>query len=112
MMRLMGDNGKANDNILTHILSPYPAHRSALTDCRKLVTSGLNGRHAILIYGYDYPAWPLEPVMDAFECLAGREVKLSERISAPFADLVHPIHRSGTVFGSEVKALLDTHPPS
>jgi hypothetical protein len=36
MLRLMGDNGKANDNILTHILSPYPAHRSALTDCDKL----------------------------------------------------------------------------
>jgi len=59
-----------------------------------------------------YPAWPLEPVMDAFECLAGREVTLSERISAPFADLVHPIHRSGTVFGWEVKALLETlNPP-
>jgi hypothetical protein len=24
MMRLMGDNGKENDNIITHILSPYP----------------------------------------------------------------------------------------
>ena len=36
MMRLMGDNGKPNDNILTHILSPYPQQRSALTDCLKL----------------------------------------------------------------------------
>jgi len=27
----MGDNGKPNDNMLMHILSPYPAHRSALT---------------------------------------------------------------------------------
>ena len=40
MMRLMGDNGKPNDNILTHILSPYPAQRSAITDCRKLAASG------------------------------------------------------------------------
>jgi hypothetical protein len=29
MMRLMGDNGKPNNNILTHILSPYPQQRSA-----------------------------------------------------------------------------------
>ena len=25
MLRLMGDNGKPNDNMLMHILSPYPA---------------------------------------------------------------------------------------
>jgi hypothetical protein len=39
MLRLMGDNGKPNDNMLMHILSPYPAHRSAVTDCAKLVRS-------------------------------------------------------------------------
>jgi hypothetical protein len=33
MLRFLGDNGKENSNILMHILSPYPAHRSALTDC-------------------------------------------------------------------------------
>src|SRR5215831_17527333 len=37
MLRLMGDNGKLNDNMVMHILSPYPAHRSALTDCTKLL---------------------------------------------------------------------------
>jgi hypothetical protein len=41
MLRLFGDNGKPNDNMLTCILSPYPAHRSALTDCAKLATSGV-----------------------------------------------------------------------
>lgn len=30
MIRFFGDNGKLNDNILMHVLSPYPAHRSAL----------------------------------------------------------------------------------
>jgi hypothetical protein len=44
MLRLMGDNGKPNDNMLMHILSPYPANRSALTDCVKLLESGLGGR--------------------------------------------------------------------
>jgi hypothetical protein len=57
MLRLMGDNGKLNDNMVMHILSPYPAHRSALTDCTKLLASGLGDKKAILIYGYDYPGW-------------------------------------------------------
>src|SRR5262245_55984299 len=41
MLRLLGDNGKLNDNMLMHILSPYAAHRSALTDCDKLTHSSL-----------------------------------------------------------------------
>jgi hypothetical protein len=61
MLRLMGDNGKPNDNILMHILSPYPKHRSALTDCEKLLDSGLRGRKAIVVFGYEYPEWPMEP---------------------------------------------------
>ncbi len=36
LLRVLGDNGKPNDNMLMHILSPYPQHRSALTDCEKL----------------------------------------------------------------------------
>ena len=35
MMRLFGDNGKPNDNIFMHILSPYPKQNSALTDIAK-----------------------------------------------------------------------------
>jgi hypothetical protein len=53
MLRLLGDNGKDNDNMLMHILSPYPQHRSALTDCRKLAVSTIRGKRAIMIYGYD-----------------------------------------------------------
>jgi hypothetical protein len=40
MLRLMGDNGKPNDNMLMHILSPYPDDNSALTDCQRLAASG------------------------------------------------------------------------
>jgi hypothetical protein len=61
LLRLFRDNGKLKDNMLMHILSPYPAHRSALTDCAKLATSGLAGRKAILIFGYDYDAWLMDP---------------------------------------------------
>jgi hypothetical protein len=70
MLRFMGDNGKPNDNMLMHILSPYPRHRSALTDCQKLVGSGFEEPYALLIYGYDYDDWPMEPAVEAFEQLA------------------------------------------
>jgi hypothetical protein len=102
MLRFMGDNGKPNDNILMHILSPYPAHRSALTDCMKLRTSGFRERLAVLIYGYDYPAWPMDPAIDAFETLALRTTELSPRTIASFGGLVHPVHQEGRVFGWEV----------
>jgi hypothetical protein len=58
MLRLTGDNGKPNDNMLMHILSPYPNDNSALTDCQKLAASGFSGSLAVLIYGYDYDARP------------------------------------------------------
>ena len=51
LLRILGDNGKLNDNMLMHILSPYPQHRSAVTDCEKLRTARFPGRSAILIFG-------------------------------------------------------------
>lgn len=102
MLRIMGDNGKPNDNMLMHILSPYPQHRSALTDCRKLGESSLGPRKAILIFGYEYEAWPMEPTITAFEALAGREVRLGDRRSASVEGLLHPVHQRGAVFGWEI----------
>lgn len=104
MLRLMGDNGKPNDNMLMHILSPYPAHRSALTDCMKLVASGFAYRKAIVIFGYDYDDSPMDPAIEAFELLAARSVRLSSAGSTSFHGLVHPIHQVGRVFGWEVSA--------
>lgn len=102
MLRLMGDNGKPNDNMLMHILSPYPADRSALTDCRKLLSSGLGLRKAVVIYGFDYPDLHMDPAIEAFEVLARRQVRLGTRIVAGYDDLVHPVHRRGRVFGWEI----------
>jgi len=102
MLRILGDNGKANDNILMHLLSPYPAHRSALTDCDKLVASQLGRRKAILVYGYDADAWPLEPAIGAFEALARARVGLGKRLSTEFRGLVHPVHSKGGVFAWEL----------
>jgi hypothetical protein len=103
MLRLMGHNGKLNDNMIMHILSPYPAHRSALTDCAKLLASKLGDKKAILIYGYDYPDWPMDPAIDAFGVLASRQAKFADRAEASFDELVHPVHRRGRVFGWQVE---------
>lgn len=105
MLRILGDNGKANDNILMHILSPYPAHRSALTDCEKLGASRLGAQKAVLIYGYDAEAWPLEPAIAAFEALARARVRLGARLTAAIKDLVHPVHASGQVFAWELHGI-------
>ena len=102
MLRLMGDNGKPNDNMLMHILSPYPGHRSAVTDCEKLLTSGLRGRKAVVIYGYDYDSWPMDPAIEAFEVLARSRVSLSNPVVAEASGLAHPVHQRGRVFGWEI----------
>jgi hypothetical protein len=107
MLRLMGDNGKLNDNMVTHILSPYPAHRSALTDCTKLVTSQLGAHKAILIYGYDYPGWQMDPAIEAFQVLASHQVLLADSAVALFDGLIHPVHRRGRVFGWQIQLLDD-----
>ena len=107
MLRMMGDNGKPNDNILMHILSPYPTHRSAVTDCEKLVRSGLKGRKGILIFGYDYDDLPMDPAVESFELLASQLVRLSDRATAGVEGLVHPIHRRGRVFGWEIEKRID-----
>lgn len=94
-LRLKGDNGKPNDNMLMHVLSPYPQHRSALTDCMKLSISGFEGDKAIVIIGYTYPDMPLEPAILAFEMLASE--RIGSRHESSFEGLCHPVHRCGKV---------------
>jgi hypothetical protein len=107
MIRMLGDNGKPNDNLIAHILSPYPSQRSALTDCTKLVQSQLHGRKAILMYGYDYPAFPLDPLIEAFELLASHRVRIGSRVEASFEGLIHPVHTQGRVCAWEIDGRLD-----
>ena len=95
MLRMFGDNGKLNDNMLMHVLSPYPAHRSALTDCEKLARSALPGGKAIVIFGYDYEGWAMDPAIEAFETLASERVTLGVRHAAGYAHLVHPSISAG-----------------
>lgn len=98
LLRLLGDNGKLNDNMVMHLISPYPEHRSALTDCAKLRTSKMATRKAVLIYGFEDDKWPMEPLIEAFETLAGQQGGLGPRIQASFEGLIHPIHSKGWVY--------------
>lgn len=102
LLRMLGDNGQPNDNMLMHILSPYPAHRSALTDCRKLLGAGLGKRNAILIYGFEHSDWPLEPAIAAFEALARATFTLGPRCTAAFDGLIHRVHDRGAIFAWEL----------
>jgi len=102
-----GDNGKPNDNMLTHILSPYPQHKSALNDCVRLARSSFGAKKAILIYGFEHDAWPLEPAIEAFEHLANKSLspvryQLGTRYVSCFTGLTHHIHKKGKVFGWEL----------
>ncbi len=74
LLRFLGDNGKPNDNMLTHILSPYSQHKSALNDCVGLAGSSFKAKKAILIYGFEHNEWPLEPAIEAFEHLANKRL--------------------------------------
>lgn len=110
MLRFLGDNGKPNDNIIAHILSPLTQHNSALIDCDKLSSSSLGCKKAILIYGFEHDKWPLKPVIEAFELLANERLKkighrLGKRHVTCFTNLIHPIHQKGKVFGWEIQAI-------
>jgi hypothetical protein len=102
LLRLLGDNGKLNDNMLMHILSPYPQHRSALTDCTKLAGSKIADQRMIVIYAFDAEEYPTELAIRAFERLAADEAQLGPRHEATFEGLVHPVHTGGRVVGWEL----------
>jgi len=99
MMRIMGDNNKANDNIFMHIFSPYEKQNSVLTDGIKLLKSGFEGTKSIIIYGYDYENFPLLTTIELFEKVAKEFYNISDRYTSSFKDLVHPVHQKGSVFG-------------
>ena len=113
MARLRRDNGGYEDTTTKKILSPYPDDRSAVTDCRKLASSGFSKRRAVLIYGFEDPDRPIMWLIDAFELIAKRTVSLGPRETAPLNGLVHPVFAAGHVWAWEVlDARADTNIPT
>ncbi len=102
MARFSGDNGKPDPNAVKDLLSPFPIDRSALTDCDKLVASGLTGNKAVLIYGFEDDARALDLAISAFEALASHRVGLGPRVSAQMSSLTHPVFKCGRVFAWEI----------
>jgi hypothetical protein len=103
-LRMLGDNGDfptGRDDV-SKILSPFAKQRSALTDCTKLVNSGLGHQRAIVIYAYEWDDMPTQEVINLFEYAASKRVRIGERHEARFRDLIHPVHQQGTVYGWEL----------
>jgi hypothetical protein len=51
---------------------------------------------------FEYDAWPLEPVISAFELLARSRASLGVRHESWFEGLVHPVHQRGAVYTWEL----------
>jgi hypothetical protein len=73
-----------------------------LSDCEKLASSGFNSRLGILIFGYDYPDWPMKPAIEAFEVLAAQRFRLDAANPVLVEGLVHPVHRRGAVYAWQI----------
>ena len=99
-VRKMRNNGTHEELLINHILSPYEADKSFLTDTKKLLHSGFEGDKAVLMYGYDYEEFPIDIILGCFELLAENYFcKIIENYECSFGDLVHPIHKKGKVKG-------------
>ena len=92
-----------------NVLHPYPGNVSSVGDCIKLIESGFFERKAIVVVGYEHSPPQIDNVtaIESFEVVAKEvvRVELSERHSAEFGPLVHPVHQQGKVFGWEVFGL-------
>jgi hypothetical protein len=102
MLRMRRDNGDVSPHNVTHFLSPYPQQRSALSDFQKLAESELGQRRAMLLFGYDYPGFPANLMIDALDLLASQVTALGARVEATCAHLIHPVHQSGVVVAWEI----------
>ena len=99
-VRKMRNNGVHEEFLVNHILSPYEADKSFLTDTKKLLESGFDGKKAVVMYGYDYQDFPIDLILGCFELLSEKYFcKLTEQYEHPFEGLIHPIHKKGKVKG-------------
>ena len=86
-VRKMRNNGVHEEFLVNHILSPYEADHSFLTDTKKLLESGFDGKKAVVMYGYDYPDFPIDLILGCFELIAEKYFcKLTEQYEHPLLE--------------------------
>ncbi len=100
--RALRNNGNAEPAHLKQLLSPYESDRSLVTDCVKVTDFAPARHHAVLMYGYDYAAFPLSEMVGAVRSGLKLRCNVLEEASAPFDGLVHPHHQRGVVYGWRV----------
>ena len=99
-VRKMRNNGTHEEFLVNHILSPYEADKSFLTDTQKLLDSGFQGQKAVMLYGYDYDDFPIDRILGCFELIAEKYFcKITEQYEQSFEGLIHPLHKRGKVKG-------------
>jgi hypothetical protein len=77
-----------------HLLSPYAEHRSAVTDCEKLVSSPARDEEQS---DHGFEAIPAAtPLISSFSSC--RTTRQMSRLEAKFSGLIHPVHEHGAVF--------------
>jgi hypothetical protein len=106
IVRPFGDSGKEAEDWSLNLLHPYKGNTSALGDCVKLLELDTPEKKAVVVIGYecDPTQKPLAPLVDSFEILAGRimKIKLGPRETENRKNLIHPVHQQVTVYGWEV----------
>ena len=106
IVRPFGDNGKEAENWSVNLIHPYEGNVSALGDCMKLLQLDVPEKKAVVAIGYEHcpPKIPIRPLIDSFEILAERimKIKLGLRETENRKDLRHPVHQQLTVYAWEV----------
>jgi hypothetical protein len=106
LIRPFGDNGVEAEHWSENVLHPYPGNVSSIGDAFKLIFSSFPERRGILVFGYEHTPVQinLETAVSCFEviCRHVLGMRLSDRCSADFPNLIHPYHQHGKIFGWEV----------
>ena len=106
LVRPFGNDGRPAEQWSENLLHPYEGNISSLSDCMKLLKSGLSEKKAVIAFAYEHtpPQVDLSIVLKAFEVLAKDVlgIELGERQTAEFSGLIHPFHQQGSVIGWEV----------
>jgi hypothetical protein len=113
IVRPFGDNGKEAEDWSVNLLHPYDNNTSALGDCMKLLRSNIPEKKAVAVIGYEHdpPRIPIEPLIQSFEILAEKivKIKLGPRETESRRSLVHPVLQQLKVYAWEVCGTLTPH---